>query len=145
MAQVLLRLPGSIPAHAGEPFLQAKTRLDDGVDPRACGGAVVPESDGLTHWGRSPRMRGSQQLDGPLQAHVGSIPAHAGEPGFGKVSANGRQVDPRACGGAGDRSLGLEIIEGRSPRMRGSHLDPAFYPKNKRSIPAHAGEPSLPS
>src|SRR5690554_652173 len=92
--------PGSIPAHAGEPQLNASTVWKTGVDPRACGGAVPDLVVLGGAEGRSPRMRGSRRaLHGP--AYVGgSIPAHAGEP---QTSIHGTppvMVDPRACGGA---------------------------------------------
>ena len=50
------------------------------VYPRACGGTVLFLGDADQHVGLSPRMRGNLVARQIVTFHVGSIPAHAGEP-----------------------------------------------------------------
>ena len=51
---------GSIPAHAGEPYIPGQSQLEDQVYPRACGGTVNSETRRISTQGLSPRMRGNQ-------------------------------------------------------------------------------------
>ena len=51
--------PGSIPAHAGEPFRAVGSKEVGKVYPRACGGAATSTLLFRGHVGLSPRMRGS--------------------------------------------------------------------------------------
>ena len=76
---------GSIPAHAGEPWLACCALGGGGVYPRPCGGTVFRYIAQLPMAvpGLSPPMRGNPLAvyhDGETE---GSIPAHAGEPGRG--------------------------------------------------------------
>ena len=132
---------GSIPAHAGEPRpLERSDRLLR-VYPRACGGASHDMLLYVCERGLSPRMRGSQDFTQPLNRREGSIPAHAGEPAEVEAEERRPRVYPRACGGAAEgKKYGL-MIEGLSPRMRGSRVDFAGAAGVTGSIPAHAGEP----
>ncbi len=91
---------GSIPAHAGQPNVEEQGYTLDGVDPRACGAAVVATGAESTHEGRSPRMRGSPMKRYRLAINLGSIPAHAGQPRQRARRVVGNGVDPRACGAA---------------------------------------------
>ena len=91
---------GSIPAHAGEPFVASLLALGLQVDPRARGGAGSRWRTLRASRGRSPRTRGSpvdRRLPDPAR---GSIPAHAGEPPRHRPAVDSRTVDPRARGGA---------------------------------------------
>ena len=92
--------------------------------------------------GLSPRMRGNRRGRFSGRHHVGSIPAHAGEPirfiGFEYMAG----VYPRACGGTSKRSTLCAILQGLSPRMRGNRTVSVDEPDGTGSIPAHAGEPS---
>ncbi len=73
---------GSIPAHAGQPRPQRGSRCWRRVDPRACGAADCPGIVTASRSGRSPRMRGSRKRRRRGRRPMGSIPAHAGQPGL---------------------------------------------------------------
>ena len=132
---------GSIPAHAGEPPAPPVPRVARKVDPRARGGASSRRSARLPSEGRSPRTRGSRAQRPRVGGLLGSIPAHAGEPQFGQRGVPGRQVDPRARGGARATASMRSACSGRSPRTRGSLNDRLDALRQRGSIPAHAGEP----
>ena len=81
-------VPGSIPAHAGEPAVRCLACGEFGVYPRPRGGAVTVAPGNSNVQGLSPPTRGSPCSGPPLRSCPGSIPAHAGEP-----LATGRQHD----------------------------------------------------
>ncbi len=93
--------------------------------------------------GRSPRMRGSLCAKRLVGGRVGSIPAHAGQPSPSSPSRAPSRVDPRACGAAGSNVYWHGLIQGRSPRMRGSHVEEPAREIGRGSIPAHAGSLSV--
>ncbi len=115
----------SIPARAGEPCDSGGRGGDCEVYPRACGGAGLADGGHGRTAGLSPRVRGSQKLILRVRARQRSIPARAGEPPGTSHRANGREVYPRACGGA-------------RPALPACPAQPL-----NRSIPARAGEPTL--
>ena len=94
------RCKRSIPAPAGEPFLEFEHQPQWQVYPRACGGAFGLAETVRTLQGLSPRLRGSLDLAGVTLAELGSIPAPAGEPVRYPVTVPMIEVYPRACGGA---------------------------------------------
>ena len=93
--------------------------------------------------GLSPRTRGSQPLPQEREPWVGSIPAHAGEPTNRIRPSAPQEVYPRARGGAERVNLLLDLVEGLSPRTRGSHPYQHRNASEHGSIPAHAGEPQI--
>ena len=114
---------GSIPAHAGEPVDGPKRRPKAGVYPRPRGGTHIPMLRPFTFLGLSPPTRGI-----PLPAgRSGRIPAVYPRPRGGTM--RGRQQD---CRGGG-----------LSPPTRGNRHQRGRTLLGMRSIPAHAGEPSL--
>ena len=132
---------GSIPAHAGEPDYVPFYRVMERVYPRACGGTAASRGSRHEDLGLSPRMRGNHGVLSPVTLYLGSIPAHAGEPGDdGEPAANGG-VYPRACGGTMTLSPSGSRISGLSPRMRGNLRNRGLRCLQHGSIPAHAGEP----
>ena len=137
------RARGSIPAHAGEPAVQlAKFALRE-VYPRPRGGTeslVVREhgSEGL-----SPPTRGNL-VDGFRNGTIdGSIPAHAGEPTPQRERAARLEVYPRPRGGTGHTVFGHNAAGGLSPPTRGNLPVRVEARRPPRSIPAHAGEPTV--
>ena len=132
---------GSIPAHAGEPYIRSHTKGVEQVYPRARGGAVGGSSPASTMYGLSPRTRGSLIFDPTPKASSRSIPAHAGEPSEARARRAPCTVYPRARGGALYSIPHQRRRAGLSPRTRGSRrrLEPGEH--HVRSIPAHAGEP----
>ena len=156
---------GSIPARAGEPHRCRAGTVPEGVYPRPCGGASTPISGRMIHVGLSPPVRGSHQHPRVGFLDVGSIPARAGEPGGGHFFKLVQLVYPRPCGGANVGPshtadyVGLSPPcggawiwgepppppAGLSPPVRGSLDVNVARLRNKRSIPARAGEPSAAS
>ena len=132
---------GSIPAHAGEPS-RCRTRTRSArVYPRACGGTSRCGWPGRTTTGLSPRMRGNQAPQAGSLGGLGSIPAHAGEPGGPGLRLAGARVYPRACGGTRPPQKVATSNAGLSPRMRGNRPLGLVGVDVVGSIPAHAGEP----
>ena len=76
---------------------------------------------------------------------MGSIPAHAGEPRALSRRRTTRAVYPRPRGGTRKRPLLTTNRHGLSPPTRGNRRARRRRLKRQRSIPAHAGEPCLPS
>ena len=91
--------------------------------------------------GLSPPTRGSLVVLGPGRAAERSIPAHAGEPWFGRRRFGWRWVYPRPRGGATGYQNMFAEIKGLSPPTRGSPRRAVIGRGIPRSIPAHAGEP----
>ena len=98
------------------------TRCARSVYPRVCGG-TFPIS--LTGWSW-PR----------------SIPACAGEPRCKHWACYQFLVYPRVCGGTGYGLADGRGTGGLSPRVRGNRRVRQQLPRNRRSIPACAGEPA---
>ena len=155
---------GSIPARAGEPHvIRAKvgifrvypracgeprspdfSAMGVRVYPRACGGTPPGTARKPRREGLSPRVRGNPNFEPELLRASRSIPARAGEPSLPGFTAVFRKVYPRACGGTTADTAPSSACAGLSPRVRGN---PNFEPellRASRSIPARAGEPSLP-
>ena len=95
----LASLPGSIPAHAGEPLERVVIMSVRRVYPRACGGTSLPIFNAIAIKGLSPRMRGNRIRVCTHKGRSRSIPAHAGEPQSHALPCKARGVYPRACGG----------------------------------------------
>ena len=92
--------------------------------------------------GLSPRLRGNRHRQRQPIAAARSIPALAGEPAIPVNTLLAVTVYPRACGGTADSHIVTIPSSGLSPRLRGNHLRQKLNPRNKRSIPALAGEPA---
>ena len=114
--------PGSIPAHAGEPFMHP-----------------VPENKPRVY----PRPRGGTAPFVLIVAGgVGPIPAHAGEPSASGSLCPCPTVYPRPRGGTLTTDSGKLGEMGLSPPTRGNlgSMVPGCH--SVGSIPAHAGEPT---
>ena len=90
---------GSIPACAGEPTGDVRSRSNSQVYPRVCGGTGHRFDRGATPVGLSPRVRGNRILPRARGVPNRSIPACAGEPGDGFIGIQTKEVYPRVCGG----------------------------------------------
>ena len=89
----------SIPACAGETSLTAIFQPLIGVYPRVCGGNMAFLRNRTTTAGLSPRVRGKRRAGLGVARRMGSIPACAGETGWGIGLATVFVVYPRVCGG----------------------------------------------
>ncbi len=134
---------GSIPAHAGEPFLYNIRLVLVRVYPRARGGTIRRLDTSMIPRGLSPRTRGNPGQDAGREALHGSIPAHAGEPAVPTRPPISSTVYPRARGGTGIKALVSTSSMGLSPRTRGNLCRGSWPTAETGSIPAHAGEPLL--
>jgi hypothetical protein len=111
---------GSIPARAGEPSSRLTSCHTCGVHPRASGGAPQYQVLEAKQQGPSPRERGSRPAGERAAAHMGSIPARAGEPSSASRCRASMRVHPRASGGAPQyQVLEAKQQQGPSPRERG--------------------------
>ena len=155
---------GSIPAGAGEPHRAFGRKWDGMVYPRGCGGTTsesdgVPTARGLSprvrgnptvtscrpsSMGLSPRVRGNPRCVPLSRGMAGSIPAGAGEPGTSFTLNVHRLVYPRGCGGTVAGAVVGDRYRGLSPRVRGNPPGAAREYADGGSIPAGAGEPTLP-
>ena len=132
----------SIPAHAGEPRPTERDTRRHAVYPRPRGGTgrvvrLLAPREGL-----SPPTRGNQVGAEGLRTGGGSIPAHAGEPAGGILNTIQARVYPRPRGGTRIRSTPAYWRTGLSPPTRGNPIFALGCVSRRRSIPAHAGEPS---
>ena len=135
------RAEGSIPASAGEPGLPMREHRLSGVYPRECGGTVLRPSAAANPQGLSPRVRGNLCAACLHAAHVGSIPASAGEPSCRPPSIPKKRVYPRECGGTLIVRPKRRCPPGLSPRVRGNLRGYGAHRGWLGSIPASAGEP----
>ena len=117
-----MRVKGSIPVHAGEPPSGPRRSAGRRVYPRACGGTLVGHLAIRRREGLSPRMRGNRCSGLFKETENGSIPAHAGEPGWNALHTIATRVYPRACGGTTYRLNDSGQRSGLSPRMRGNRV-----------------------
>ena len=131
----------SIPAHAGEPRCRRRRPSPPSVYPRPRGGTASLRSCRLAFRGLSPPTRGNPRGGVFLDAVLGSIPAHAGEPGRSRRWGRSTTVYPRPRGGTTRNGAGLGASCGLSPPTRGNLRLPRAKGWLGRSIPAHAGEP----
>ena len=131
----------SIPAHAGEPTATGCLFLSASVYPRPRGGTSPCPHLILPPPGLSPPTRGNPPDLEPAVRDARSIPAHAGEPPMKTAASPTMMVYPRPRGGTGACSAVGFALPGLSPPTRGNLDADAVRHGERRSIPAHAGEP----
>ena len=135
----------SIPAWAGKPARPCACRRRPRVYPRVGGETYGAVGGRRPETGLSPRGRGNLARAQHAAGDVGSIPAWAGKPPGAPRPSRGRRVYPRVGGETSGMVAPTSRPRGLSPRGRGNHAHrkPRFFPR--RSIPAWAGKPRLPS
>ena len=111
------------------------------VYPRPRGEATGPRRLTRILLGLSPPTRGSRRGDAVGERRHGSIPAHAGKPGWRLVVVPSGRVYPRPRGEACSRPRPSPSPGGLSPPTRGSPGRRADRGGPDGSIPAHAGKP----
>ena len=84
-------------------------------------------------------MRGSPSAFNALMIVNGIIPTHAGLTPCRRPAAPGCKDHPRACGAHLGNGVLPVLVEGSSPRMRGSHGQLQAEKRLAGIIPAHAG------
>ena len=138
------RGPGSIPACAGEPPARPGRNHPPRVYPRVCGGTMSAWPAASSEAGLSPRVRGNLHQAVHGVAREGSIPACAGEPRSRWSRWSTWRVYPRVCGGTVTAPGPTSGWAGLSPRVRGNRSGSMPRSSTGRSIPACAGEPTVP-
>ena len=93
--------------------------------------------------GLSPPTRGNRRADARRHRVEGSIPAHAGEPQHPRRRKRFLAVYPRPRGGTLPPSQANRQRPGLSPPTRGNRGRFRRKRLDARSIPAHAGEPTV--
>ena len=111
---------GSIPAHAGEPHGDTSPAAPFRVYPRPRGGTLMTPSISRLADGLSPPTRGNRSTLWDRTVRIGSIPAHAGEPGESPLLHGVRAVYPRPRGGTSSITCGSAGKPGLSPPTRGN-------------------------
>ena len=135
-------MPRSIPAHAGEPPVFTPIHWRREVYPRPRGGTVNTSPELPLGQGLSPPTRGNPRAAALAREAGGSIPAHAGEPATPAESRHACRVYPRPRGGTVGLAFAAALQQGLSPPTRGNPAQRQNARRRRRSIPAHAGEPS---
>ena len=130
---------GIIPAGAGltGPVRAQCTMQWD--HPRGCGAHVITCSFSQRMLGSSPRVRGSLNRCLDIFRHPGIIPAGAGLTVCEAVEEGHAWDHPRGCGAHPPFSVQAPLVEGSSPRVRGSLTCSCVGVDTPGIIPAGAG------
>ncbi len=110
-----------------------------------CGGTATNIAAPSAAEGLSPRVRGNPFPRPAPRRCRRSIPACAGEPTGCCRWPSLHGVYPRMCGGTIDDTTEDYYIQGLSPRVRGNPMQCHCAGPAGGSIPACAGEPTLPT
>ena len=128
-----------IPACAGNTAQLWPQPARPAVHPRVCGEHTAGITSRLMLSGSSPRVRGTRP---PISAKVWSsrfIPACAGNTRPSQSATVRMPVHPRVCGEHLIIPPTIANVPGSSPRVRGTPTARARQPKDRRFIPACAG------
>ena len=136
-------LPGNqsrfIPACAGNRLRFRFRNIGITVHPRVCGEQQRYEDCARINSGSSPRVRGTGTATFNVAAGQRFIPACAGNSLTLALIAFIKAVHPRVCGEQTPRFSATVAASGSSPRVRGTVLLDAKILRQKRFIPACAG------
>ena len=134
----------SIPACAGEPAPGSARPRRTPFNPRVCGGTVAYVRMYRLPSLQSPRVRGNRYSGHLYVTNPASIPACAGEPSPGLLRRVLGGFNPRVCGGTIYPNIRQHMQELQSPRVRGNRIQQIGSTITYPSIPACAGEPTIP-
>ncbi len=109
------------------------------VHPRVCGEQVGARHDGTAPVGSSPRVRGTGRNLRRSVTFRRFIPACAGNSGGARGDGSRTAVHPRVCGEQGFGGEIAPVVDGSSPRVRGTASGTPPAPGGCRFIPACAG------
>ena len=128
-----------IPARAGNSFAHEQGMAPQTVHPRACGELLVEMTMTLPPGGSSPRVRGTLIAPAGKSERDRFIPARAGNSARAPVRDGRHAVHPRACGELNCHATPDPIVNGSSPRVRGTPSPGVRGEQLRRFIPARAG------
>ena len=133
------RVRGIIPAYAGNTKSTSPFGHGARDHPRVCGEHLRPGQRDGSWMGSSPRMRGTQVVEGCAGGDLGIIPAYAGNTACSVTVVSWLRDHPRVCGEHyGSRNANVAGA-GSSPRMRGTHHQRHRKTRRPGIIPAYAG------
>ena len=128
-----------IPACAGNTWIQILIGEIDAVHPRVCGEHHVRFPEKLNGIGSSPRVRGTLRHCAKAVVENRFIPACAGNTVCLLVARRKNAVHPRVCGEHHQSVHPAQLIDGSSPRVRGTLFVEMLPLVPMRFIPACAG------
>ena len=128
-----------IPACAGNSCLEALRSSALSVHPRVCGEQPVRRHLPPRWYGSSPRVRGTVSKTTLDNMPTRFIPACAGNRHRPAQIRWPCPVHPRVCGEQFFRQFGKRSSSGSSPRVRGTVTPRSGVRRNRRFIPACAG------
>ena len=133
---------GIIPAYAGNTGRKSPSSGRPRDHPRVCGEHLDLTPETPAEIESSPRMRGTHPCRAGLSAQGGIIPAYAGNTVGLKLSLQSEWDHPRVCGEHLPVRDNKPVLQGSSPRMRGTPVDAGTKDNPTRIIPAYAGNTS---
>ena len=128
-----------IPACAGNRIAAYIEDVRHTVHPRVCGEQSTRLGKAPKRDGSSPRVRGTENVDGSKFRMLRFIPACAGNRPQTASPSRLSPVHPRVCGEQDCYSERNNQIDGSSPRVRGTAERPTQLGLYGRFIPACAG------
>ena len=128
-----------IPACAGNTFLTHMGWRQATVHPRVCGEHLRPRPSVCSPTGSSPRVRGTPEINIRQNDLRRFIPACAGNTRGEALAELKIAVHPRVCGEHNIMQLASRLIDGSSPRVRGTQAHYQAQRIINRFIPACAG------
>ena len=111
---------GIIPAYAGNTLFGLSSARNVRDHPRVCGEHTDDDYNGTYSTGSSPRMRGTRMPFNAIHADGGIIPAYAGNTSPRIRSRTQSWDHPRVCGEHQCIVCYDFLVQGSSPRMRGT-------------------------
>ena len=131
--------PRFIPAPAGNARFVVDTAGDRPVHPRACGERPLINALAPARHGSSPRLRGTLTRSPGRPSAGRFIPAPAGNARAHCRQCGPISVHPRACGERMRMRDSRSASAGSSPRLRGTRGEGNRLHRDRRFIPAPAG------
>ena len=128
-----------IPAYAGNTNMISISFATPSVHPRVCGEHQRQNLDLDSPDGSSPRMRGTHEHRASGHRRGWFIPAYAGNTAGDPCPPLPFAVHPRVCGEHELADVLIRILNGSSPRMRGTRWLSSWHGQMHRFIPAYAG------
>ena len=133
---------GIIPAYAGNTLRFIASSPSTWDHPRVCGEHTFYDVFRRSAMGSSPRMRGTPEICLITLTPAGIIPAYAGNTYAAHYFRPVARDHPRVCGEHPICAANPEAVLGSSPRMRGTRTTQPTKNRQRRIIPAYAGNTS---
>ena len=129
-----------IPARAGQTVWRSTRSRRPADHPRACGANLCWRAPMSAVRGSSPRVRGKRTTQVPHMQAARIIPARAGQTQYSRLFRRARPDHPRACGANSAMAASIIWVSGSSPRVRGKRRQGREARRQRRIIPARAGQ-----